>query len=230
VSAPLVLVSHALCPYVQRAAIVLAEKGASFERRWIDLAAKPAWFTAISPLGKTPVLLVGETALFESAPICEYLDETLGPRLLADDALARARERAWIAFASALLDDIAAFYNAPDDAALAVRHARLEQRFRAVDAALGEGPWFAGGRFGLVDAAFAPVFRYVDAFDVLPGPGFVAAGSKVAAWRRALAARPSVSDAVRPDYPRRLRDFLGARKSALSRALAGVDAVGAMAA
>ncbi len=55
----LTLVSHALCPYVQRAAIVLAEKGATFERRTVDLANKPDWFLRISPLGKTPVLLVG---------------------------------------------------------------------------------------------------------------------------------------------------------------------------
>jgi hypothetical protein len=33
-----VLISHLLCPYVQRAAIVLAEKGVAFERRDIDLA------------------------------------------------------------------------------------------------------------------------------------------------------------------------------------------------
>ncbi|MCV4777127.1 glutathione S-transferase N-terminal domain-containing protein, partial [Escherichia coli] len=51
VSAPLVLVSHALCPYVQRAAIVLAEKGVPFERRDIDLANKPSWFLKVSPLG-----------------------------------------------------------------------------------------------------------------------------------------------------------------------------------
>jgi len=57
VSAPLVLISHPLCPYVQRAAIVLAEKGVPFERRDVDLADKPEWFLRISPLGKTPVLL-----------------------------------------------------------------------------------------------------------------------------------------------------------------------------
>ncbi len=66
-AAPLTLVSHTLCPYVQRAAIVLTEKGAAFERRWVDLANKPDWFKAISPLGKTPVLLVAETPIFESA-------------------------------------------------------------------------------------------------------------------------------------------------------------------
>ncbi len=50
----LTLVSHALCPYVQRAAIVLIEKGVHFERRDIDLNNKPDWFLALSPLGKTP--------------------------------------------------------------------------------------------------------------------------------------------------------------------------------
>ena len=48
------LVSHALCPYVQRAVISLTEKGVEFERTTIDLANKPDWFLAISPLGKTP--------------------------------------------------------------------------------------------------------------------------------------------------------------------------------
>ncbi len=90
-----VLVSHPLCPYVQRAAIVLAEKGVPYERRDIDLAAKPDWFLAVSPLGKTPVLLAGGAALFESAVICEYLDETHALRLHPSDALLRAQQRSW---------------------------------------------------------------------------------------------------------------------------------------
>lgn len=51
--------------------VVLAEKGVAFERRWVDLANKPGWFLAVSPLGKTPVLLVGDQPVFESAVICE---------------------------------------------------------------------------------------------------------------------------------------------------------------
>ena len=46
-----ILVSHHLCPYVQRAAIAFAEKGAPFERVTISLDEKPAWFAALSPLG-----------------------------------------------------------------------------------------------------------------------------------------------------------------------------------
>src|ERR1700738_2112415 len=75
-AAPLKLISHKLCPYVQRAVIALTEKGVPFERIDIDLANKPDWFLAISPLGKTPVLQVGDSAIFESAVILEYLEET----------------------------------------------------------------------------------------------------------------------------------------------------------
>src|SRR4051812_45459026 len=92
---PLTLISHHLCPYVQRVAIVLQEKGLSFERIDIDLADKPDWFLRVSPLGKTPVLLVDGEAIFESAVICEYLDDSVAPRLHPTPVLARARHRGW---------------------------------------------------------------------------------------------------------------------------------------
>jgi glutathione S-transferase len=88
----LTLISHKLCPYVQRAVIALTEKGVPFERIDIDLANKPDWFLKISPLGKVPVLLVetagGEVALFESNVICEYIEDTqAGAKLHPRDAL-----------------------------------------------------------------------------------------------------------------------------------------------
>ena len=84
------LISHKLCPYVQRAVIALTEKGVAFERVDIDLANKPDWFLAISPLGKTPVLLVGDIPIFESAVILEYLEETQPNPLHPADPLRRA--------------------------------------------------------------------------------------------------------------------------------------------
>ena len=67
-AASLKLISHKLCPYVQRAVIALTEKGIPFERVDIDLADKPDWFLKISPLGKMPVLLVGDTAMLRVRP------------------------------------------------------------------------------------------------------------------------------------------------------------------
>src|SRR5688500_5394287 len=126
---PLKLISHKLCPYVQRAVIALTEKGVPFERIDIDLANKPDWFLKISPLGKTPVLLVGDVPIFASAVILEYLEET-APRPLHPAApLVRAEHRAWIEFGSVVLSDIAGFYAAPDEATFKAKTAQLEQRF-----------------------------------------------------------------------------------------------------
>ena len=215
--ASITLVSHALCPYVQRAAIVLHEKGVAFERIDVDLAAKPAWLLRVSPLGKTPVLLVGGEPVFESAVICDYLDETTSPRLHPRSPLARARHRGWIAFASALLDAIGAFYNAGDEAALAARANDIRGRLAQLEAAFGDGPWFAGPRFSVVDAAIAPAFRYFEIFDAIDDFGWFAGLPKVDAWRRALAERSSVRRAAHPDYAERLSTFLLRRGSALSR-------------
>lgn len=211
-----VLVSHALCPYVQRAAIVMTEKRVEFERRDVDLAHKPEWFLDISPLGKTPVLLVDGQAIFESAVICEFLDESVPPALHPADPLARARHRAWMELGSNVLNAIAALYNAPNEMAFDQCVQTLRDRFARVETALGGGPFFAGMRFSLVDAAFAPVLRYFDALDRL-GVDVLGGLAKVEAWRAALAQRASVRTAVGSDYGERLLDFIAARPSALGR-------------
>jgi glutathione S-transferase len=217
----LTLVSHHLCPYVQRAAIVLREKGVPFSRRWVDLSAKPEWFTAISPLGKTPVLLADDEAIFESAVICEYLDEVFAPRLHPADPLRRARHRAWMEFGSEVLNRIWTFYTAPDAAALETARHALVSRFRQVEAAVDpKGPFFAGASFGLVDAVFAPVFRYFEVFESIGEPDFFEGLPRVRAWRAALSARPSVQQAAVPDYAERLTAFLRSRGSELSRRMA----------
>jgi glutathione S-transferase len=216
-AAKLRLISHKLCPYVQRAVIALTEKGIAFERIDIDLDHKPDWFVAISPLGKTPVLQVGDVPIFESAAILEYLEETSPTPLHPGDPLRRAEHRAWIEFGSTVLNDIAGFYAAPDEAAFKVKTSQLEQRFARLEARIAAAPWFDSENFSLVDAVFGPVFRYFDVFDDIADFGILAAKPKLARWRKALAARPSVRTAVRSDYPALLRDFLERRNSWLSR-------------
>jgi glutathione S-transferase len=211
------LVSHALCPYVQRAAIVLQEKGISFERRDINLGDKPDWFLNISPLGKTPVLLVNDHAIFESAVICEYLDETIAPRMHPESPLERARHRAWMEFGSSLLNTIAAFYSAPDESTLAKQANQIRDCLTQLEAALGDGPYFAGETFCVVDAVFGPVFRYFDVFDAFVDFGHFKCLPNVSTWRTALATHESVRNAVRGDYNDLLRTFLLNRNSALSK-------------
>jgi glutathione S-transferase len=215
-AAPLKLISHKLCPYVQRAVIALSEKGVAFERIDIDLANKPDWFLAISPLGRTPVLQVGDVPIFESAVILEYLEETEPKPLHPADPLRRAEHRGWIEFGSAVLNDIAGFYGAPNDVAFQAKTVQLEQRFARLETRVAAAPWFDGENFSLVDAVFGPVFRYFDVFDEIGDFGILAGKPKLARWRGSLADRSSVRAAVRSDYPALLHDFLKRRNSWIS--------------
>jgi glutathione S-transferase len=227
----LTLVSHHLCPYVQRAAIALSEKDVPFERVIIDLGAKPEWFKAISPLGKVPLLRVTrpgreEAVLFESAVICEFIEETqAGPALHPADPIERAGHRAWIEFASSILADIYAIETTPDATLFERRRQALTEKLARLEEVLGAGAYFAGERFSLVDAAFGPVFRYFDTFDAISDLGILAGKPKVAAWRRELAVRPSVRTAVAADYPDRLRRFLEAQASHLRTMMRSLGAL-----
>jgi len=217
----LTLISHLLCPYVQRAIIVLEEKQIAYERIDIDLAHKPDWFRKVSPLGKTPVLLVDGQAIFESAVICEYLEETTPGPLHPQDPIVRAQHRGWMEFASATLNAIGGMYGAPDERTLAAKVADLRVKFAQLETELStvdrNRPYFAGDSFSLVDAAFAPVFRYFEVFDTIDDFGVFTNTPKVTVWREALQQRPSVRSAVRADYALLLYDFLLRRNSELSR-------------
>ncbi|HEY8593108.1 MAG TPA: glutathione S-transferase family protein [Sphingomicrobium sp.] len=217
------LISHKLCPFVQRAVIVAKEKEIPFERVDVDLANKPDWFLKLSPTGKVPVLEVTETdgsthVLFESSVIAEYLDEISGEPLLPRQPISKARQRAWVEFASATIADIGKLYTAPTEDAYADAARALRDRLLQLEQQV-EGPWFAGSRFGLVDAAFAPAFRYLEVFDWRIGREVVERPAKVRAWSDALTKRDSVRTAVRDDYPEQLIDFVIAKNSHLGRLL-----------
>lgn len=210
----LTLVSHPLCPFVQRVAIVLHEKGIAFERINVDLRDKPHWFLAISPMGKVPLLKVlhdngNESVLFESAAICEYIEEVQpGPAMLAADPLRRAQHRAWVEFASATLSDAWGLLNAADHHTAGARATAFRKKLEGLEAAMSDGPYFGGKDFSMVDAFAAPVFRYFDLLVFEPAHKLFDDLARVAIWRRALAERPSVRAAVGEDYAALLRRHL----------------------
>jgi glutathione S-transferase len=207
-SAPLTLVSFDLCPYVQRAVIALAEKGIPFNRVNVDLSNKPDWFTAISPLGKVPLLKMGNDVIFESSVIVEYIEDTTPNPLHPADPLMRARHRAWMEFGSSVLSDIWVVETTKDRTTLDQKAQALHAKFTRIEDQLDTGPYFAGAQFSIVDAVFAPAFRYFDVFDQIADLGVFTGLAKVTAWRTALASRLSVVTAVRPDYADLLRAFL----------------------
>ncbi len=211
------LISHALCPYVQRAVISLTEKGVAFERIDIDLANKPAWFLSLSPLGKTPVLLVNDAPIFESAVILEYLEETIAPALHPADPLLRAQHRAWIEFGSSILAEIGGLYSTAEQASFDKHLAALAKKFAQLEQQLPGGAYFAGDTFSLVDSVFGPAFRY---FETIPEFGLFAVTPRINVWRQALAQRPSIARAVGADYPARLQRYIANKGGVLAELMA----------
>lgn len=210
------LVSHHLCPYVQRAVITLLEKEIPHQRTYIDLSDKPDWFQSISPLGKVPLLKIQDEVLFESAVICEYLDEITPNSLHPNDPLQKAKHRSWIEFGSSILNSIAGFYNAPDRTVFDSKRAELIQRFMWIEHNLSDSTYFSGQDFSLVDATYGPIFRYFDVFEQATNLSVFSNMPKVRAWRQKLQVRRSIQQAVPEDYSERLLTFLKQRDSYLS--------------
>jgi glutathione S-transferase len=215
----LTLVSIHLCPYVQRAAIALAEKHVPFERRYVDLANKPAWFRSASPLGKVPLLLVDDQVLFESNVIVEYLEETTDHPLHPANPLLKAQHRAWMEFGSTILGDLWIIETTKDQSAFDAKVKAAREKFERMETVLADGPYFAGEQFSIVDCVFAPIFRYFVVFDDIRDLGMFTALPKVQLWRKALSERPSVTSAVVSQYPDLLRAFLKKHDGVLAQGL-----------
>jgi glutathione S-transferase len=132
------------------------------------------------------------------------------------DPFDKARNRAWIEFASNTLSAIGGFYSAKDQETFEAKTELLRARFRTLENILGDGPYFNGDQFSLVDAAFGPVFRYFDVIERYADFGLFAETPKVRAWRRALRQRPSVQRAAVEDYASRLHQFFLDRNSILT--------------
>lgn len=206
------LISHHLCPYVQRAVIALIEKDVPHERTYIDLAAKPDWFVAASPLGRTPLLMTGGRVVFESQIIVEYIDEITPGTLHPGDPLERARHRSWIEFGSETLAVVGQFYNAATPEAFDEKRGALRSKFERIEAEIA-GRFFGGAEFHIIDGVWATIFRYFDVFDHIADFGILTGLDKLAMWRAVVSQRPSVVAAVPDGYPHRLEAFLRNRDS-----------------
>jgi glutathione S-transferase len=214
------LVSFDTCPYVERSRTVLLEKDVPHEVEYIDLADKPPWFLAISPMGRVPVLLVDDRPIFESMIINELLEELYPrPPLFPGDAVAKAEARAWIVFAN----DVLFAGSVPALTALAggFQGDALAKPLGAIRDGLGKlepqvkragGPYFQGKAFGLVDAAYAPFFRRWRVAESWAAEARMLADfPAVSAWAEALLSRPSVARAAPQDLAAKSRRLFEAR-------------------
>ena len=219
------LVSFKTCPWVQRAAIVLREKGVDFEFRHIDRDNRPDWFLAISPHKNVPVLSIdGKVSLFESNAIAEYLDDTIAPRLHPEDPVQRAVNRAWTDFLPTFSEMVTGQAYADDEAEYKEDIAKIPPAFEKLEGALKaqspQGPFFNGGKYSLVDAAYAPFLQRYCFLDRIKPLGVIEKFPRVKAWSEALLKRPSTHSFPEAEFEALYRMNVKLRKKYLSQFIA----------
>lgn len=216
------LCSFTTCPWVQRAAIVLQEKKVRYDINYIDPDKRPAWFLAISPHSKVPVLQIDRRdALFESNAIAEYLDDTVAPRLHPEDPIARARNRAWTDYVTTFSGAVTGTMYAESEEAFAEKAAKIPEVFSKLEGALAlhgnAGPYFNGLKLSLVDAAYAPFLQRYTFMDRLRPLGIIVKFPRLAAWRDALLAAPAVKASTVPEIEAAWQQNLIKRKRWLGK-------------
>jgi glutathione S-transferase/RNA polymerase-associated protein len=196
-----ILYEHPVSPFAQKVKIALAEKGVAFESRLPDLLGGGAEseFAAANPRREVPALVDGETAVFDSTVILEYIEDRWPtPPLLPASPAERARVRMleelcdtyyeavnWAAF------EIQFFRRATGELAEQLLARIADQRGRAnayLERQLAGRPFLNGAAFGWGDLAALPAV-FAASFTGTPP----AAGSRLAAWFEQVQKRPSVA-------------------------------------
>lgn len=193
-----------LSPFAGKVRAAFAEKGVEVELVEIHPGRRPARLKELNPLGRVPVLEVGDTIIRESAVVCEWLEETHpDPPLWPDDPQLRAWTRGW----SRYIDDVpvSSFFLGMNKLAFGLRdddrpdeverlHRRVPKSWPLLEDALGmhDGPWLAGEQFTLADlSAMALAVRLPQwANQLVPDPQQY---PRTDAWMAALRERPSAA-------------------------------------
>jgi glutathione S-transferase len=186
-------------PNCQRVKVVLQEKKLPFETIPIDLRKgeqKTPEFLNLNPYGKVPVLTDGETVLYESCIINEYLNEKYpDPPLMPADLGKRAKVRLLIDYGLAHLDspyqklrqELMKEAKEQDPQVIENAKGDLRKRLQRLENEIGDQPYLAGA-FSLADAALITRFTRLEGFGVLPDASL----PRLGAYLQRMKERPSV--------------------------------------
>lgn len=180
---------------------------AALREKRVDFTAIPAVdaagnklveFLAATPYGKTPVLLDGTTAVFESSLINDYIDDRFPEApLMPDDVTGRAEARKWMHYCETrLLPQLTAIARAEGAAAREGALGGLQENMEWFEAAVlttrFEGPYFFGERFSLLEIVFHTFFSTLDAVHGWAGESPRILQPLLLDWREAIAERESI--------------------------------------
>jgi glutathione S-transferase len=186
-------------PNCQRVKVVLEEKKLPYETIPIDLRQKQQKspeYLKINPYGKVPAVIDGDTVLYESCIINEYLNEKY-PQLplLPSDPGRRAKARILIDYGLTQMDavyqklraELMKHQKEQDTATVENARQELKKLCQRFETELDDQPYLIG-EFSLVDAALIPRFIRLEGFGVLPDSSLPRLGK----YMERMKERPSV--------------------------------------
>ena len=215
-SEKLKLVTSKFSPYGHRVEMALLEKNIPYEKEEIVLAQRPDWFVKDAPLGKVPLLYVGEKVLFESIVICEFLEENfpenpLHPKDLKD----KAWHRGWMEFSSGILAGTFGMINSQNQEEFDLRKAETVQKISLLDKHLKFSPYFDGEKFCLVDVCMASALKPLTFIDSKFTLEIFDLHKNAAAYVESVVTRGSLHKALPSDYEEVFKSYLERKKSHL---------------
>jgi len=202
----LTLYDHPFSPYAQKGKIALREQNVPFAAprpQCIGGGGSAGEFTAANPRAEVPALIDGETRIFDSTIILEYIeDKWPTPALLPESPAERARVRMLEEVMDTHyepinwgLGEIRAFRRAEGALAQQIEAraaAQTQGYFSWLERELGERLWFNGSDFGWGDLCVVPYINGSRGHGLAPTPG-----TALAAWLDRVNARPSVAATVK---------------------------------
>lgn len=184
------------CPFAHRTTFVLQEKGLSFDPIFFEQGKRPPELEAVSPYAKSPTLIDGETLVWDSQIVIEYLEDRYpNPPLMPSDAAARAEIRM---LGTRAAQELAAklgtvvverlYKPHPDEAKIIEAKREFVQALDAWDQRLAGRAFLVGDALSLADVTLYTIFpAMLGQADV----GIPEDRKHLRAWHDRMAARPS---------------------------------------
>jgi glutathione S-transferase len=173
----------------------LEEAGVDYQLEWVDIQKgeqKQDAFLAKNPMGKLPTLVDGDVVVTEANAIAMYIADRYAAGKLAPalDDPKRGTYYRWICFAPAVIEPAATAAMYKWDAKPGqVGWGTLADTLKAVDAALGTGPFVLGDQFSMADVVLGGTLRFMTMFKMFE------ASPTVAAYIARLNERPALQRA-----------------------------------
>jgi len=156
--------------------------------------------TTLNPFGKTPILMVGQERIIESAAIQEYLEDVYPlPSLRGADFLTTARMRAFVRavdlYLFPIIHTLRGLEAGTDDVPDAMED--LRQVIDKLQKLFGNQAYICGGKLTLADCTLVPACFYLERFLALHGQESIFVGRPVLQnWWDTVRQHRSVSQVI----------------------------------